>query len=89
MSTDHWSIGVLVVLDGDDAAVAAVAADPDVCGNAQPRLGPLAGRETGAIAGLPAEEFPHMAAAARTAAGGEPKREFFGGLDLLLRGLDG
>jgi hypothetical protein len=51
------------------------------------RLGPLSGEGTVAISELPAEEFPYMAETARQAGQVSADREFFGGLDALLRGL--
>ncbi|MFC8012439.1 TetR/AcrR family transcriptional regulator [Streptomyces cinereoruber] len=52
-------------------------------------LGPLAGGGTAVIAALPEDRYPHLAETARDAGGVDRDQEFFGGLRLLLRGLDG
>ncbi|WP_433451802.1 TetR/AcrR family transcriptional regulator [Streptomyces sp. CA-142005] len=52
------------------------------------RLGSLSGAGTVAISALDPEEFPLMAATARSAQGVDAEREFFGGLAVLLRGLE-
>lgn len=52
------------------------------------QLGSLSGAGTVAISALDPEEFPLMAATARSAQGVDPEREFFGGLAVLLRGLE-
>ncbi len=49
---------------------------------------PLAGTGTTALATLDPADHPHLASTAREAQGIGPEREFRGGLDLLLRGLD-
>jgi hypothetical protein len=51
------------------------------------RLGPLAGSGIAAIAALPPDAFPLMAATARAAGRVSPQEEFRGGLEVLLRGL--
>lgn len=52
------------------------------------RLGSLSGAGTVAISALDPEEFPLMAATAHSAQGVDAEREFFGGLAVLLRGLE-
>ncbi|MGW0204945.1 TetR/AcrR family transcriptional regulator [Streptomyces sp. NPDC003233] len=52
------------------------------------QLGSLSGAGTVAISALDPEEFPLMSATARHAQGVDPEREFFGGLAVLLRGLE-
>ncbi|MER6061904.1 TetR/AcrR family transcriptional regulator [Streptomyces sp. NPDC001792] len=52
------------------------------------RLGSLSGAGTMAISALDPEEFPLMAATARSAQSVDAEREFFGGLAVLLRGLE-
>ncbi|MFI6354876.1 TetR/AcrR family transcriptional regulator [Streptomyces sp. NPDC050743] len=51
-------------------------------------LGSLSGAGTVAISALDPEEFPLMAATARSAQGVDAEREFFSGLAVLLRGLE-
>ncbi|CAM5694877.1 TetR family transcriptional regulator OS=Streptomyces antimycoticus OX=68175 GN=SSPO_034680 PE=4 SV=1 [Streptomyces antimycoticus] len=52
-------------------------------------LGPLSGAGTVTIAELPADAFPYMAETARQARSVGVEREFFGGLEVFLRGLGG
>ncbi|MEU7699660.1 TetR/AcrR family transcriptional regulator [Streptomyces sp. NPDC015492] len=90
-----WSETVLGILteagvDGAQRVVALRAIHGYVTGAIQlAHLGPLAGPGTSAIAALPEDRFPHLARTARTAGEVDPDQEFFGGLRLLLRGLDG
>ncbi|MET9438847.1 TetR/AcrR family transcriptional regulator C-terminal domain-containing protein [Streptomyces sp. NPDC006551] len=52
-------------------------------------LGSLSGAGTVVISELPQDRFPYMAEAGRRARGIDADREFFGGLTVFLRGLDG
>lgn len=52
-------------------------------------LGPLSGKGTTSIAELPESEYPLMAGTAREARRITPEDEFFGGLRLLLAGIEG
>ncbi|MFE0653257.1 TetR/AcrR family transcriptional regulator [Streptomyces sp. NPDC059534] len=91
----RWSETVLGILaeagiDGRQRVVALRALHGYVTGAIQlEHLGPLAGEGTAMIAALPEDRFPHLAETARTAGEVGPDQEFFGGLRLLLRGLDG
>ncbi|MGW6912933.1 TetR/AcrR family transcriptional regulator [Kitasatospora sp. NPDC054939] len=90
----RWAEAVLAVLteaglDGARRVVALRALVGYVTGAIQlERLGPLAGPGTGVIADLPADAFPHLRATARSAQDVGADEEFFGGLALLLRGLE-
>ncbi|WP_024759087.1 TetR/AcrR family transcriptional regulator [Streptomyces exfoliatus] len=90
----RWSETVLGILaeagiDGGRRVVALRALHGYVTGAIQlEHLGPLAGEGTAAIAALPEDRFPHLAETARSAGDVGPDEEFFGGLRLLLRGLD-
>ncbi|MFF9339571.1 MULTISPECIES: TetR/AcrR family transcriptional regulator [unclassified Streptomyces] len=90
-----WSETVLGILaeagvDGPRRVVALRALHGYVTGAIQlEHRGPLAGPGTEAIAALPGDRFPLLAATAREARGVSPDEEFFGGLRLLLRGLGG
>lgn len=89
----RWSEAVLRILteagiEGERRVIALRGLIGYVTGAIQlEHLGPLAGEGTVAISELPAEEFPYMAETARQAGRVSADREFFGGLDLLLRGL--
>ncbi|MFI6417760.1 TetR/AcrR family transcriptional regulator [Streptomyces sp. NPDC050842] len=90
----RWSETVLGILaeagiDGGRRVVALRALHGYVTGAIQlEHLGPLAGEGTATIATLPKDRFPHLAETARSAGGISPDEEFFGGLRLILRGLD-
>ncbi|WP_030324809.1 TetR/AcrR family transcriptional regulator [Streptomyces flavochromogenes] len=90
-----WSETVLGILaeagiDGTRRVVALRALHGYVTGAIRlEHLGPLAGTGTSAIAALPEDRFPYLTQTARTAGEVGPDQEFFGGLRLLLRGLDG
>ncbi|MFC0041644.1 TetR/AcrR family transcriptional regulator [Actinomadura rayongensis] len=90
----RWSETVLEVLTGAGVTgaarvVALRSLTAYVIGAVQlEHLGPLAGPGTGAIAALPADAFPLMAATARDAARIDAAAEFRRGLDLLLGGMD-
>jgi AcrR family transcriptional regulator len=89
----HWSETVLGILaesevEGAQQVIALRGLLSYVIGAIQlEHLGPLAGEGTTAIAGLSPAEFPRMTATARQARHVSADDEFFGGLDLLLRGL--
>ncbi|MEV4940007.1 TetR/AcrR family transcriptional regulator [Streptomyces zaomyceticus] len=89
-----WSETVLGILteagvDGVRRVVALRALHGYVTGAIQlEHLGPLDGPGTTAIAALPEDRFPHLTRTARAAGEVDPDQEFFGGLRLLLRGLD-
>ncbi|MEU6169742.1 TetR/AcrR family transcriptional regulator [Streptomyces tanashiensis] len=91
----RWSETVLGILaeagiDGRQRVVALRALHGYVTGAIQlEHLGPLAGEGTATIAALPEDRFPHLTETARAAGELGPDQEFFGGLRLLLRGLDG
>ncbi|WP_019630493.1 TetR/AcrR family transcriptional regulator [Actinomadura atramentaria] len=91
----RWSEAVLAVLTeagqtGAARVVALRALTAYVIGAVQlEHLGPLAGPGTDALAALPADAFPLLAATARAAAAVSVEREFHRGLALLLDGLDG
>ncbi|MDN3357680.1 TetR/AcrR family transcriptional regulator [Actinomadura sp. DC4] len=88
----RWSETVLGVLtgagiEGERRVIALRGLLAYVIGAIQlEHLGPLSGRGTTVIAGLP--EFPFMAETARYAAGVDADREFRGGLALLLGGME-
>ncbi|MFE0643650.1 TetR/AcrR family transcriptional regulator [Streptomyces sp. NPDC058877] len=90
----RWSEAVLEILtgagiDGGRRVVALRALHAYITGAIQlEHLGPLAGSGTEAIAALPADRFPRLAETAHDARAIGPEEEFFGGLRLLLRGLD-
>jgi AcrR family transcriptional regulator len=90
----RWSETLLGILEepglkGEQRVVALRALLSYVIGAIQlEHLGPLAGEGTVAIAALPLDEFPLMAATGKEARGVDADREFFGGLELLLRGLN-
>jgi AcrR family transcriptional regulator len=91
----RWSETVLTVLagagfEGERRVVALRGLVAYVNGALQlEHLGALSGEGTRAISALPADEFPLMADTARHAGQVDAEREFFGGLAVLLRGLDG
>ncbi|MEW2622138.1 TetR/AcrR family transcriptional regulator C-terminal domain-containing protein [Streptomyces sp. NPDC048106] len=90
----RWSETVLAVLtgagfDGERRVVALRSLIAYVNGALQlEHLGALSGAGTTAISALSPDEFPLMAATARSARRVDPEREFSGGLTVLLRGLD-
>ncbi len=51
-------------------------------------FGPLSGRGTKVLAGLPADEYPNLSATARAAAAVPPDVEFTSGLEVVLDGLE-
>ncbi|MFE5794927.1 TetR/AcrR family transcriptional regulator C-terminal domain-containing protein [Streptomyces sp. NPDC056503] len=89
----RWSETVLGILteagiDGPRRVIALRALHAYVTGAIQlEHRGPLAGPGTEAIAALPGDRFPLLAATARDAGGVAPDDEFSGGLRMLLRGL--
>lgn len=89
----RWSETVLGILaasgiEGEQRVIALRGLIGFVIGAIQlEHLGPLSGRGTVAITELPADEFPHMTEVAHHARKVDADREFFGGLDVLLRGL--
>ncbi|MFD3530592.1 TetR/AcrR family transcriptional regulator C-terminal domain-containing protein [Streptomyces sp. NPDC058664] len=91
----RWSETVLGILTeagvgGEQRVVALRALHGYITGAIQlEHLGPLAGAGTAVIAALPEDRFPHLTETARDARGVPRDQEFFGGLRLLLRGLDG
>lgn len=90
----RWSESVLGILaegiEGEQRVVALRGLIGYVVGAIQlEHLGSLAGAGTATIAELPEEDFPYMTEAARHAPGIDAEREFFGGLAVYLRGLDG
>jgi AcrR family transcriptional regulator len=90
----RWSetvVGVLTEagLDGRERVIALRSLLSYVIGAIQlEHLGPLAGRGTQTIAGLPPDAFPHLAQTARDAGDVGPDEEFRAGLANLLRGMD-
>ncbi|MEU7069571.1 TetR/AcrR family transcriptional regulator C-terminal domain-containing protein [Streptomyces narbonensis] len=90
----RWSETVLGLLaeagiDGARRVVALRALHGYITGAIQlEHLGPLSGAGTSVIAALPEDRFPHLTETARTAAEVDPDQEFFGGLRLLLRGIE-
>ncbi|MFH8339090.1 TetR/AcrR family transcriptional regulator [Streptomyces sp. AM6-12] len=90
----RWSETVLTVLtgagfDGEDRVIALRSLVAYVNGALQlEHLGALSGAGTTAISELSRDDFPLMAATGRSARQVDPEREFFGGLAVLLRGLD-
>ncbi|MER5306256.1 TetR/AcrR family transcriptional regulator C-terminal domain-containing protein [Streptomyces sp. NPDC002773] len=91
----RWSETVLGILteagiDGERRVVALRALHGYLTGAIQlQHLGPLAGPGTTVITALPEDRFPRLTETARAARTVTPDQEFFGGLRLLLRGLDG
>ncbi|MEU2114957.1 TetR/AcrR family transcriptional regulator C-terminal domain-containing protein [Streptomyces sp. NPDC016459] len=91
----RWPETVLGILaeagvEGEQRVVALRALHGYLTGAIQlEHLGPLAGRGTTVIAALPEDRFPPLTETARAARSVTPEQEFFGGLRLLLRGLDG
>ncbi|WP_052852484.1 TetR/AcrR family transcriptional regulator [Streptomyces avicenniae] len=89
----RWSEAVLTALtaaglDGTRRVVALRALTAYLIGALQNnRLGPLAGPGTEALAALPPDDHPLLAATAADAGGLAADDEFRGGLDLLLGGL--
>ncbi|MGW4434517.1 TetR/AcrR family transcriptional regulator [Streptomyces sp. NPDC004596] len=89
----RWAETVLSVLtaagiDGERRVIALRALLAYLIGAIQlEHLGPLAGPGTTAITRLPATDFPHMSATARTARHVDADQEFLAGLRLLLDGL--
>ncbi|GAA0537956.1 MULTISPECIES: TetR/AcrR family transcriptional regulator C-terminal domain-containing protein [Streptomyces] len=91
----RWSETALALLteaglDGERRVLALRALLGYVIGAIQlEHLGPLSGAGTVTIAELPADAFPYMAETARQARSVGVEREFFGGLEVFLRGLGG
>ncbi|MFJ8658736.1 TetR/AcrR family transcriptional regulator [Streptomyces sp. NPDC093795] len=91
----RWSETVLGILaeagiDGERRVIALRALHGYLTGAIQlQHLGPLAGAGTTVITALPEDRFPRLTETARAARTVTPDQEFFGGLRLLLRGLDG
>ncbi|MYU14954.1 TetR family transcriptional regulator [Streptomyces sp. SID8361] len=92
-SSLRWAETVLGILteaglDGERRVLALRALLGYVIGAIQlEHLGPLSGAGTVTISELPSDEFPYLADTARQARSVGAEREFFGGLEVFLRGL--
>jgi len=89
----RWMEATLAVLteagfDGADRVIAQRALVAYLFGYLQnAHYAALAGHGTAVLAALPEDEFPHLAATARTARTVSAEDEFSGGLEIVLRGL--